>query len=176
MKIKNREKLLTVVTLGLLALFAGDWLIFTPLVNAWQERSKRIAELTKSVNKGLLLLDRERTIQSRWANMKTNALPPNPSMAQDEVTKAVFRWSQQSGFGLTSTKPQKKLADDYTTIECRADCTGNIEGLQKFLFELEKDPLALKVEGLEITSRDDEGQLLSVGVRFSGLLLGTEER
>ena len=176
MRIKNREKLLTFLAIGVVALFIGNRLIFTPLVQSWQARSKRIEELTRAVNKGVLLLERERTIKGRWATMKSNALTSSASMAQDEVMKAVFRWSQDSGFGLTSAKPQKKQGDDYTTIECRVDGLGNIESLQKFLYELEKDPLALKVEDLEITARDSEGQQLSAGVRLSGLLLGTEER
>jgi hypothetical protein len=36
---------------------------------------------------------------------------------------------------------------------------------------VEKDPLALKVETIEITSRDDNGQQLALALQVSGLLL-----
>ncbi len=176
MNIKNREKLLAFAAIVGLTLVAGESWVLKPLVRTWNARSERILRLTKDVNKGLVLLERERTIRNGWAHMKTNALPADPSTAQDEVTKSVFRWQQESGFALTSTKPQKRQAEDYTTIEFRADGSGNIDAVKKFLYELEKDPLALKIEDLEITARDSEGQQLSLGVRFSGLLLGTEER
>ena len=133
MKIKNRQQFLTLATIVLVALFAADRMVLSPLIRAWKERSSRIAELTKAVSKGALLLDRERTIKSRWAEMRTNALPSNTALAQDAVMKSVFRWSQESGFGLTSAKPQPRPAEDYTTIECRADGKGSIEEYRRLL-------------------------------------------
>ena len=62
------------------------------------------------------------------------------------------------------------------TLECRADAFGSIQSLARFLYELERDPLALKVDELEITARDSEGQQLSLSVRFSGLLLTANPR
>jgi hypothetical protein len=176
MKIKNREKFLTIVTIGIIALFAGDRLILSPLVRIWKERTTRIADLTKALNKGSFLLDREGVIQDRWENMKTNALPSDESVARDNIMKAAYRWAEVSQFPLASIKPQTKQGDDYVTIDCRADGNGSIDVVMKFLYELEKDPLPLKVEDLEITARDSEGQQLSLGVRFSGLLLKSEEQ
>jgi hypothetical protein len=57
------------------------------------------------------------------------------------------------------------------TLECRADTFGNLASLTRFLYEIEKDPLALKVDAIEIAARDNEGQQLTLGVQISGLLL-----
>ena len=176
MKIENREKFLTFLTIGLIGLLAADWWVLTPLLNAWKTRSERIVELTKSVNTGNYLLDRERSIRGRWETMKTNALPSDVFVAQDSVFKSAARWADDSKFGLESLKPTKKQGDDFVTIECRADGKGSIDTLTKFIYELEQDSLPLKVEDLEITARDNEGQQLSLGVRFSGLLLQTDEK
>lgn len=174
---KHREKLLTFVTIGVLALFAGDRFVFSPLVRDWKERTRRIAELTKDLHRGQVLLDRERAIRDRWAAMKTNALPGDTSVAQDEVVKAAYRWAKDSGIGFNGITPQRRRQDDdYVTLEFRVEPTGDIESVAKFLQEVEKDPLALKVEDLEITAKDSEGKLLSLGVRFSGLLLRPEQR
>jgi hypothetical protein len=40
---------------------------------------------------------------------------------------------------------------------------------RKFLFNVERDPMALKIESVEITARDKEGQNLSLGLQISGL-------
>ena len=48
---------------------------------------------------------------------------------------------------------------------------GNIDTLSRFIYELEKEPLALKVESMDITTHDDKGQQLSLGLQISGLLL-----
>jgi hypothetical protein len=41
----------------------------------------------------------------------------------------------------------------------------------KFLFDVEKDPLAIKIDAVEITSRDNDGKQLSLAVQLSGLVL-----
>lgn len=181
MKIKNREKLLTIGAIAAVVILAGDRLVFTPLVRTWIEKKTRIAELTRSLVKGEGLLRSERSIAGRWADMKKHALLADVSKAENDVLQAVVRWQQESQIGLTSIKPQwKRTADDYATLECRADAGGaaggSIEAVSRFLYELEKDPLALKIEDLEITSRDNAGQQISVAVRFSGLQLTREER
>lgn len=172
MKIKNREKLLLLAAALVVALLVGDKLVVTPLTRIWKERSERITALTKSLNNGTLLLSRERDVRERWSGMASNTLPANVSMGESIVLKAVDRWVQASKISFTSIKPQwKQNAEDYMTLECRIDAFGGMEALTRFLYEMETDPLAIKVEGMEITARDTAGQQLSLGVRFTGLML-----
>ena len=99
----------------------------------------------------------------------------NVSAAENQVLKAFDRWSQDGRISISSIKPQwKRNSDDYMTLECRADAFGSIQALTRFLFEVEKDPLALKVEAIEITARDNDGQQLSLGLQVSGLLLNPQ--
>ena len=175
MKIENRQKLLTVVAISAVALLALDRLILTPLGHVWGKRSERIVELSKDLTQGKLLLDREKEIRKRWSNMASNTLPVNLSMAESKVLKSVDTWTQDSGISFTSIKPQwKQNADDYVTLECRADAFGDMSSLMRFLYDLERELLALRVEDVEISSRDNDGQQLSLGVRFTGLVLTGE--
>ena len=50
-----------------------------------------------------------------------------------------------------------------------------MSALTRFLYEVEKDPLALRVESVEITSRDNDGQQLSLALQVSGLLLNPQQ-
>jgi hypothetical protein len=43
--------------------------------------------------------------------------------------------------------------------------------MKNFLYSIEKDPLALKLEMVEISTRDPEGQVLNLGLQISGLVL-----
>ena len=102
------------------ALLALDRLILTPLGHVWSERSQRITELSKDIEQGHRLLDREKNIRDRWSNMASNTLPVNLSMAESKVLKSVDNWTQDSGISFTSIKPQwKQNEDDYVTLECR---------------------------------------------------------
>jgi Tfp pilus assembly protein PilO len=176
MKIKNRQQALAVLALAAAALLLGDNLVWAPLARSWRERTNRIADLSKLVSQGSLLVARSRSIHERWESMKTNTLPNNVSAAHNEVLRAFDRWSQESRVSITSIKPQWKSAgEDYATLECRADASGSLQTLARFLFDVEKDPLALKVENVEITARDNEGQQLALVLQVSGLLLSPQE-
>ncbi|MCL5096736.1 MAG: hypothetical protein M1608_04255 [Candidatus Omnitrophica bacterium] len=175
--VKNREKLLTLMAALVIGLLIADHLVITPLANLWKTRSNRIETLTKSINNGNLLLSREKIIRDRWDYMKTNSLSANVSAAENRVLKSVDRWVQDSQISFTSIKPQWKQGDDdYMTLECQADAYGNIRSVARFLFELEKDPLSLKVDNVEIAARDSEGQQLTLSVRFSGLRLLADQK
>jgi hypothetical protein len=177
MNLSNRQQLLGIVAIVALVLLVGDRLVLTPLTKAWKERSAQIAELKKSVSQGSLLLDRERAIRSRWESMRTNTLVSEVSLAENQVLSAFDRWSQESRIGVSSIKPQWKRGDeDYNTLDCRVDAFGSLSALTRFLYEIEKSPLGLKVDNVEMTTRDDRGEQLTLGIQVSGLQLKPETR
>src|SRR5438046_3009052 len=157
-QIKNRQQILGVVAIAAVALFASDKLLISPLTRSWKERAARLVDLKKSVSQGKLLLDREAPIRERWESMRTNMLPSNLSVAESKVLKAFDRWSQEARLKISSIKPQwKRAGEEYMTLECRADAIGSMDALTRFLYEVEKDPLALRLEAIEITSHDNDG-------------------
>lgn len=172
MKIKNREQALALVAVAALALFLSDRLIFTPLTQSWKTRGDRVATLRQDLSQGALLVQREQVIRTRWAEMRTNTLPRNPSDAESAVLKAFDRWAQDSRISVNSRKLQwKKNSDNYMTLLCRADTSGNLQAISRFLYDIESDPLALRIENIQIAARDKNGQQLSLGLQLSGLLL-----
>lgn len=172
MQIKNRQQLLIIVAGVAFGLLLGDSLVFSPLVKLWKSRSTRIADLGKKVKNGEELLRRETILQSRWNHMQANTLTNSPSMAEQQVLAAFDKWSQDARISVNSITPQwKRDNDDYQTLECRVDASGSVGSLGRFLFNIEKDPLALKIESVEITARDKDGQQLSMGLQISGLVL-----
>lgn len=177
MNAKNRQQLLTVAAIAAIVLLVGDRFILTPLIKSWNERSTRIADLRKSVSKGAQILDREQNVRARWKEMSANTLASDNSEAEDQVLKAFDHWSLESRLSISSIKPQwKHNSEDYMTLECRVDATGNLAALTRFLYNIEKDPLALKVDAVEISSRDATGSQLSLGLLVSALVLTPKEK
>jgi hypothetical protein len=170
MKIQNRQQLLAMAAIGVIAFFAGDKLLFTPLVRSWKDRSARIVDLRKQISQGKLLLQREQGIRNRWDQMRTNTLPNDASVAEQQLLQAFDAWAQESRVSILSIAPQKKDADEYTALECRVDAFGNLGTITRFLYDIERDPLGLKVESVELSARDNEGQQISLGLQISGLI------
>ena len=177
MKIDNRQKLLTIAAFCAVVVLAGERLAYTPLKKLWTERANRIADLRQRLTQGELRLEGEKSARTQWAGWRKQSLPEDHSLAENQVLKAVDRWVRASAISFTSIKPMwRQSAEDYTTLECHATAMGDMQAVTRFLYELEQDPLPLRVEDLEVTSRDPQGQQLSLGIRFTALLLAGEPK
>ncbi len=170
METKNREKMLIIVTAVAVAAFLADRVILTPLSDSWKARKEHIADLNKQIEQGKMMKSQERRIEAHWNDMKTNMLSENISLAEADLFKAFDRWAKDSGITISSLRPQPKQSDDFSTIECRVDAAGNINAITKFLFDIEKDPVGVQVQNVEISSRDDNGQQLALGLMVSGVI------
>lgn len=172
MKIKNRQEFLVVLTIAAFALLVGVNFILEPLGGWWSARQAQIKELRTKVDDGSHLLKREAGIRSRWADMQANALPANTSLAEQKFLTAVDGWSRSSGAEVTSLMPQwKNESTNYLTLTCRVETSGDLGALSKFIYDLEKGPLALRLDSLELTARDKEGQQMTLSTEINGLAL-----
>jgi hypothetical protein len=173
MNITRRQQSLGLVAIAVVALLTGDRLLYSPLSQAWKARAARVAQLKKSVADGTRLLEREARLRALWAGMRTNTLSGEESAAGNLLLKAFDRWSQASRIGISSIKPQKRTTDEGETMECRVDAFGSLPSLTRFLYEIEQDPLGVKVEVIEIAARDTGGEQLTLGLQVSGLYLNS---
>jgi Tfp pilus assembly protein PilO len=172
MKIKDRQQLLVIVTLSVLALYVGDLLVFEPMLKWWKSRESQITELRQQVSQGKSLIRRESYIRSEWENMRTNSLPNDSSQAEQQLLRAFDNWAGDSGVNVNSITPQwQNDQDDYSTLECRVEASGDLGTLSRFLYEIENDPMALQLESVELTAADDKGQQLNLGLQIGGLAL-----
>ena len=172
MKIENRQQVLIVITIAVVGLLILDSLVFEPLAGWYGARSRQITELRAQVKNGKSLIVREKGIRGHWAEMLANTLPNKSSVADQQVISAFDRWSRDTGVEITDIMPQwKNDTDDYQTLNCRVEASGTLGALSQFLYDIEKGPLALKLDSLELNAKDTGGQTLNLGLQVSGLSL-----
>ncbi len=172
METKNREKMLLIWTGAAVVLLLLKLLVISPLIASWHNRAEHIAALRKSLADGAMLIRRADPIRERWERMSTNALSSTPTVAERQLFDAFDRWVRESKVTEGSFKPQLKQTDDnYSVEECHAEVTGTYDTIIRFLYDLEKDPMGVQLQGIELTSRDDNGRQISLGLELSGLLL-----
>ena len=172
MKIENRQQFLIMLTAVVVALWLGDLIIFEPLGKLWASRSAQITSLSKQVQSGNSLIKSEARLRGHWSDMQTNALAANPSLAGQQVIAAFDNWSRASGAEVTSIMPQwKNDSTNYMTFNCRVEASGTMGALSQFLYNIEKGPMALKLDSVELSAHSDNGQQLTLGLQISGLAL-----
>ena len=179
LNLPDRQRWLVIAAGTVVALFVLDSFVLTPLTNLWKAHTKDIARLQILVANGRSSIARATQIDRRWAEMQANALPKDTAQAEQEVLTAFDRWRIANNMELfSSQRPQWKrgATDKYSLMEYRVDATGTISTLGKFMYELEHSPLALRIDSVELTSRDDSGSKLTLALVVSGLRLVPLER
>ena len=176
-KTNPRQKLLVIGAAVAVLLYVADG-IYGAVAASWSARSKEIAKLRQDVDKGRGSIERGPRTQATWADMEKNALPKDPAQAEQELITAFDKWGRANNVELASIKPQWKRGSNerYSLLECRIDATGTNSSLARFLWEVEKSSLPLRVETVEINARDNSGQKLGLGLVVTGLRLSPLER
>lgn len=171
--LKNRQQLLALIAGAIIALFALDRLVITPLLASWKNRSETIGRLRESIKKGQALIEREEITRGAWNDMRKNTLPTDTSQAEKTLLEAFDRWSRESRVTVNSIKPQWKRGAtvEHSLLECRVDAAGDLGTLAKFMYEVEKSDLALRIDSVELTANDTSGRQLTLGLFVSGLRL-----
>ncbi len=173
----DRSSLLKIVAIGMVALLVLDHLVFSPLLQRWKESSERIDQLRSTVARGRQLLEREDGIRRNWAQMLEKDLPADHSLGENNVMKAIARWVRESRVTCSALTPQWQTPEkEFQLLEMRVSLTGDQGALFRFLYELEIDPLPVRLKTCEFSTRDDKGRQLMLNVTFTALALGPTER
>ena len=173
---KRQRWLILIAGAGVLLLIL-DRLVLTPLADTWQAHADEIERLKGSVAGGKGIIARGARTRRVWAEIQSSTLSRDPAQSEYDVISAFESWGRTSGIELGSIKPLWKhgASDSHSLLECRLDATGTLAALSRFLYELEKSPLALRAESVELASRDDTGQRLTLNLTVTGLRLAPLE-
>ncbi len=168
-----RQRILIIAAVSVVGLFLLDRLLVTPLIRHWTTRTEEIATLKKSLMSGAGTIERAERTRQVWKEIQDGSLPKDTASAEQLVFTAFDQWGRASHLEIASIKPQWKRGANsrYSLLECRVDASGSLGNLVRLLYEVEKSPLALRIDTVEFTSRDDQGQRLTLGLTVSGLRL-----
>jgi hypothetical protein len=59
----------------------------------------------------------------------------------------------------------------YQILRCRLETSGSLSSLTQFLQRMEEGPLAVKLDSLQLVSRDPAGRQMTLGLQLNGLVL-----
>ena len=174
MEIKNRQQLLIIVTVAAVVLFAGDAIVVEPLIKTWKTRQQAIQKLRKDIVEGKRLMSYEKKDLTLWDARQQRTLTNDVTVAAQQVWDAVNGWVNQSGAAVSGYTPQWKPSSDrdkFSTYECHIEASGDIDRLIHFVYCAETEPLALRIESMDLSTKDKAGLQLTLGLQISGLIL-----
>lgn len=171
----NREKLLMVVAGAVFGLLILDKAVIGPLSESWKQRAQQINYLTLDVTKGRQLVARDKLIRERWREMEARALPDSRSDSESAVLNRVDEWSRSARLKPSQILPRWNDEDDHAKLNCRLEASGDMESVMRFIYDLDGEQLALRVESFDLLSQDKQGRNLVLDMTLSGLELPKRE-
>jgi hypothetical protein len=176
MAVKSNERTLMIAAMLCLGLLAGKQLVWKPVKAGWDRRAARITELDTKLFRGERLLESEEKVDREWTAMRAQSLPGSSADAESRVLAAVNRWSGESRMTVTSQRPRwlPTEPEEGGRLEVRVSGNGDMRSISRFLYELERDPLALRLEDVTIQARDERGTALTLDARLTGLVVPEE--
>ncbi len=57
------------------------------------------------------------------------------------------------------------------TLDCRVESDGDLGALTKLIYDIEKGPMAVRLDAVELSAHDNNGQQMTLGLEINGLAL-----
>jgi len=174
--LSKRERYIVAVTIIAVSMLVLDRYALTPLLERRARIEAEKQDLVRQMESAKNQFARRRQIEQKWQDMLAAGLKRDASEAESQVLHAVRNWSQESGLTLSSVKPERVAREgDLREVTFQAAGTGSMRSVAQFLWRLETASLPLKVKEMQLGSRKEGSDDLSLQLRISALYLPTEQ-
>ena len=172
MTLTRRERIVIVLTAIVLSILALDRFVLTPLLEKYWAVGAEKQRLLGEMQRAERLLSSRRQVDSKWRHMLASGLRHNPAEAENQMMHALRDWSEDAGLRLSSLKPQRPTADaDLQEITFDVTGQGAMGSISRFLWRLTTTTIPIKLKAVELRSRKEGIDDLTVQLQLSTLYL-----
>ena len=175
MVLSKREQLIAILTTAILVLLVLDRYALTPFFRMREETRSEKEQLQAELAKGKSLLGRRERLRQTWRELVAGGLQRDASETESRVLHEVRKWSGQYGLTLSSIKPDHVGGgDNLHVITFLVTGTGSMSTVGQFLYAVETTSLPLRVKTIQLGSRREGVDEMSLQVGLSAIHLSAE--
>ncbi len=174
MVLSRRERYIVAATVGVLALALANHFVLGPLLDRRSEISAERDTMSARLEQAQSLLSRRGQVEPLWNAMR-QSLRSSPAEAESQIQHAVLDAAEEAGLALSLLKSERPA--DKTRlpqIAFQAAGTGSMRAVSRFLWRLETAQVPVRISELQLGSRKEGTDDLSVQLRLSTLCLPAE--
>jgi Tfp pilus assembly protein PilO len=164
-----------VAALAVVAFVVNSYVI-TPLTKSHAELEAEQQRLGQEFERATHMLRRQRLMARELRDMTANGLTRDPLDAESRLLHAIRDWAEETGLSVSSVKPERGKDDtEIGRIDVLVSGTGSMQAVARFLWKAENARLPLRINDLQLGSRKDGMDDLSLQLRLSTLYLAADE-
>ena len=165
----NREKVIIAATVAALC-FLGLFYGLTRLLSERAAVEDNEAQLVAKLAKARSLFDRRRLLEPRWQQMLAGGMRRDPTEAESQLLRSLRDWSVTEGVKLSSLRPERSAEKSkLPEIIVHAAGSGSMASVSRLLWRIETARIPVKIKMLQVGSRKDGTDDLSLHLRVSTL-------
>ncbi len=170
MILSRRERYIAAVTIAAVVILLLDRFALTPALASRTATDKQIQSLQDNLSRGQMIISRQRQLSAKWEQMLANGLTLDPAAAQAQVMTAVNTYATEAGLSLSSVRPERvSTVGDLGEAPFEASGTGPMSAVANFLWRLENSPLPIRIRDLQLGTRKEGADDLSLQLGLSAL-------
>lgn len=169
-KIKKREKTILFVVFGLVVIFILEKTVFSGFRKKTRELNKKIKLQETAIRKGLSIQKSKDLIIQEYKDYAKYLI----TEAQDQDVVAKFlkemeKITQDVGLSVVNLSPEEKVteAKEFKEYKANLRLEGSMEQLLNFLNKIQNSALLIKLDKLNLASKDEQGGVLRIDVAVS---------
>jgi hypothetical protein len=166
--VSKRERYILIATVAVVGLLILDWFIVGPLLARKKALDVAIEEVREKQHRGDRIMASARRATPAWNQMVQDRLKKDASEAESQVLHSVRDWAQDAGMSLSSMKPERTEKDkEFVRTSFRATGVGGMAQISRFLWNLQSSDIPIRITDLQIVSRKDGTDELSLQLGMS---------
>jgi|WetSurMetagenome_2_1015567.scaffolds.fasta_scaffold12861_2 hypothetical protein len=174
MILSKRER----VIVGIVAVCVTAFLLDTFVIQRMQDLQRKAEDqrpnLEVKKQDGESALSHQKALAPKWKEIVDGGLKHDPTEAESQVLHALADWSREAGVKIVAMKPERAVENEsqkkaLQEIAFVASGTGTMSGITRLLYRIETAKIPLRIKNLQMGSRKEGTNDLSVELRLSTL-------
>lgn len=168
----KRERVIGLLTAGVLAVLALDRLVLTPLTERSRSLGEQLVAARGEQEIGRTLLENRGQMDQRWNEMLAGGIKSDVPEAESQALNALRDWMLDARVTITGLKPEREETQEhFRVVFVGASCTGSLQAITEFLWRVQTTELPMRVTYIQVSSLKPGTDNLSLQLRVSTLCL-----
>lgn len=175
MVLSKRERYIVFITIIIITILVVDRYALSPFLDIRAQDRVLKQQLLGEMEQAAILFQRRELMERKWQNIMAKGLQGDVSQTESSVLHAVRDWSRKGGVTLSSVKPDQVNGDgNLHEINFLVAGTGSMSSIGRFIWYAETTSLAVRVKDIQVGSRREDGEEMSLQLRFSAIYFTPE--
>ncbi len=170
MNLSRRERIIGTLTAAVILVLAGDRFLLMPYLELRDSLEARKRAAVAEIQKSADLLRRAQEIEAQWKKELDAGIQMDAGAAESMTLNALRNWAADSGLSLSSVKPEgTSTIGGMQEISFQAIGEGRMRTVTRFLHLIENAEVPIKATDLQVTTRKEGTDDLTLQVRIAAL-------